>query len=70
MEMPEIESQIVETIDPEGPFGAKGVSEGYQVPGTPAIANAIYHATGIRIREVPVNQEKILKALEAHGREL
>ena len=64
MEMPDIESQIVETIDPEGPFGAKGVSEGYQVPGVPAIANAIYHATGIRIREVPVDPEKILKELD------
>jgi len=64
MEMPEIDSILVETIDPEGPFGAKGVSEGYQVPGAPAIANAIYHATGIRIREVPVNQDEILKGLE------
>ncbi len=64
MEMPEIDSLLVETIDPEGPFGAKGVSEGYQVPGAPAITNAIYHATGIRIREVPVNPEEILKGLE------
>lgn len=69
---PEIEQMLVETIDPEGPFGAKGVSEGYQVPGAPAIANAIYHATGIRIKEVPVNPEEILKGLEglrgSHGK--
>ena len=64
MEIPEIDPILVETIDPEGPFGAKGVSEGYQVPGAPAIANAIYHATGIRIREVPVNPEEVLKGLE------
>ncbi|RJR30601.1 MAG: 4-hydroxybenzoyl-CoA reductase [Desulfobacteraceae bacterium] len=68
MEMPEIDSQIVESLDPEGPFGAKGVSEGYQVPGAPAIANAVYHATGIRIREVPVNPEEILKGLEKQAK--
>lgn len=64
MEIPEIDSVLVETIDPEGPFGAKGVSEGYQVPGIPAIANAIYNATGIRIKEVPVNPETIIKGLK------
>ena len=64
MEAPEIESVLVETIDPEGPFGAKGVSEGYQVPPAPAITNAIYHATGIRIREIPVNPEEILNCLQ------
>lgn len=67
MEIPEIDSALVETIDPEGPFGAKGVSEGYQVPGAPAIANAIYNATGIRIREVPLNPETIIKGLKKKG---
>ena len=64
METPEVDCIFVETIDPEGPFGAKGVCEGYQVPTAPAIANAIYHATGIRIRELPVKPEEILKGLE------
>lgn len=64
METPEINSMLVETIDPEGPFGAKGVSEGFQVPTAPAIANAVYHATGIRIKEVPVNPEEILRGLD------
>ncbi len=68
MEIPEIDPRLVETIDPEGPFGAKGVSEGYQVPGVPAIVNAIYHATGIRIKEVPVDPEEILKGLERRGK--
>jgi len=70
MEAPEIDSILVETIDPDGPFGAKGVSEGYQVPTAPAIANAIYHATGIRIKEIPVNSEEILRGLEklAHSK--
>jgi len=58
----------VETIDPEGPFGAKGVCEGYQVPAAPAIANAIYHAIGIRIKEIPLNPEEILKGLERQKR--
>jgi 4-hydroxybenzoyl-CoA reductase subunit alpha len=62
-DVPEIDSVLVETIDPEGPFGAKGVCEGYQVPTVPAIANAIYNATGIRVKEVPVRPEEILKGL-------
>ncbi|MFC1814772.1 xanthine dehydrogenase family protein molybdopterin-binding subunit [Thermodesulfobacteriota bacterium] len=69
METPAIESYPVETIDPEGPFGAKGVSEGYQVPTAPAIVNAIYHATGIRFNELPITPDKILKALKAKGTE-
>jgi len=68
MEAPEIDSILVETIDPDGPFGAKGVSEGYQVPTAPAIANAIYHATGVRIKEIPIKQEEILKGLEKLAR--
>ncbi len=64
MDVADIDSILVETIDPEGPFGAKGVSEGYQVPTAPAIANAIYHATGIRIKEIPVRPEDIIKGLE------
>jgi len=68
MEAPEIDSILVETIDPDGPFGAKGVSEGYQVPTAPAIANAIYHATGVRIKEIPIKQEEILRGLDKLAR--
>lgn len=64
MEIPDIDSYPVETIDPEGPFGAKGVCEGYQVPTAPAIANAIYHASGVRPKELPLTPEKLLKALK------
>jgi 4-hydroxybenzoyl-CoA reductase subunit alpha len=56
---------LVETIDPEGPFGAKGVSEGFQVPVAPAIANAIYDAVGVRFTDLPIRPEKILEALIA-----
>jgi 4-hydroxybenzoyl-CoA reductase alpha subunit len=68
MEMPQIDSVLVETIDPEGPYGAKGVCEGYQAPTAPAIINAIYHATGIRIKEIPVKPEEIREGLKKLGR--
>ena len=67
MEAPEMESFPIETIDPEGPFGAKGVSEGYQVPTAPAIANAIYDATGIRFTELPITPERIWQAIKKTG---
>jgi len=64
LDVPDIESYPIETIDPEGPFGAKGVCEGYQVSTAPAIANAIYNATGIRFKELPITPEKVLEAIE------
>lgn len=54
---------IVETMDRDGPFGAKGIGEPGCVPTAPAIANAIYDAIGIRIFDLPITPEKILKAL-------
>ncbi len=63
-DMPPIKSILVESIDPEGPFGAKGVGEPGLVPTAPAIANAIYDACGVRIRSLPINPEKILSALK------
>ena len=59
-----VDSILVESIDPRGPFGAKGVSEGAQVPVAAAVANAVYHAIGVRIKDLPITPEKILKALE------
>ncbi|MBW2527970.1 MAG: xanthine dehydrogenase family protein molybdopterin-binding subunit [Deltaproteobacteria bacterium] len=55
---------FVETDDPFGPSGAKGVGEPGLVPTAPAIANAIYDAIGIRIRDLPMTPEKILGALQ------
>ncbi len=60
VDMPRIETILVEPFDPEGPFGAKGVSEGTILPLPPALVNAVYDATGIRITELPVTPEKIL----------
>ena len=58
-----IEIDCIETHDKTGPFGAKGVGEPGLVPTAPAIANAVYDAIGIRIRDLPITPEKILAAL-------
>jgi len=65
VESPEIEPIIVESIDPEGPFGAKECSEGSLAATIPAIANAIYDAVGIRLHESPFTPERVLAALRA-----
>jgi len=62
-ENPEIESIIVESIDPEGPFGAKEAGEGSLAATIPAIANAIFDAVGVRINSTPITPDKILDAL-------
>jgi len=62
-ESPEVEVIIVESVDPEGPFGAKECSEGSLAAAIPAIANAIYDACGIRLREAPFTPERVLAAL-------
>jgi CO/xanthine dehydrogenase Mo-binding subunit len=64
IENPEIESIIVESIDPEGPFGAKEAGEGSLAATIPAIASAIYDAVGVRINSLPITPEKVLEALQ------
>ncbi|MFH1755979.1 MAG: molybdopterin cofactor-binding domain-containing protein, partial [Candidatus Latescibacterota bacterium] len=59
-----IELDLIETNDQFGPFGAKGVAEPGLVPTAPAIANAIYNAIGVRIRDLPITPEKVLAALK------
>lgn len=64
MEMPrDIQSIFIESNEPSGPFGAKSLSEPCITVPAPAIANAIYNAVGVRIRELPITPEKILAAL-------
>jgi xanthine dehydrogenase molybdenum-binding subunit len=63
-ETPTIKHILIETLDPDGPFGAKGVGEIAMVPTAPAIVNAIQNAIGVRIKELPISQEKILLALK------
>lgn len=64
MELPEIESVVLEYPSVNGPFGVKGVGEMTANPPIPAIANAITDAIGVRITELPITPEKILRALE------
>jgi len=71
VEMPEVVTYLVEEPDESGPFGAKEVGQGPLLPMMPAIANAIYDAVGVRVDEVPITPEKVLKALtqKAKGQE-
>jgi 4-hydroxybenzoyl-CoA reductase subunit alpha len=63
MEMCDVKTYLIEDPDPNGPFGAKEVGQGPLLPVPPAVANAVYHAVGVRIDEVPITPEKVLKAL-------
>ena len=63
-DVPEIETILIETIDPAGPYGAKGVGEPAIVATPAAIANAIYDAVGVRISSLPITPEKLHKALK------
>lgn len=63
LETPEIETILVQAIDPEGPYGAKEAGEGPQNPIVPAISNAVYQATGIRFDDIPLNADKVYSAL-------
>ncbi len=64
LDMPNVRSIIVETVEPNGPYGAKEVGEGAILPTIPAILNAIYDATGVRINELPVTAERLFMAMK------
>jgi len=63
LESPPVDTIIVESIDPEGPLGAKEAGEGSLAATIPALANAVYDAVGVRITTLPLTPEKILRAL-------
>lgn len=67
MDMPELEKIIIEDPELTGPYGAKGIGEPVMTYVAPAILNAIYDATGVRITEIPVTPERLLKALRQAG---
>ena len=64
MDMPEVQPIIVEVPDPAGPFGAKGVGEPPNVIPMPALVNAIFNATGAKMKEIPITAEKLMNALQ------
>jgi len=63
-DMPVLSRAMVESYDENGPFGAKGIGNSPVINMAPAIANAVYRAVGVRIKELPITPEKILKGLE------
>ena len=64
LDMPEVDTVLIEDPDPNCPFGAKEVGQGPLLPVMPAVANAIYDAVGVRIDELPITPDKVLRALE------
>ena len=71
MEMCDVKTYLIEDLDPNGPYGAKEVGQGPLLPVPPAVANAVYNAVGVRIDEVPITPEKVMRALKdkARGRD-
>lgn len=67
MDVPAIDSSIVDSFEPEGPYGAKEVGEGATLPVIGAIANAIADAIGVRIFDLPITPEKVLNAIKSKG---
>jgi 4-hydroxybenzoyl-CoA reductase alpha subunit len=65
LEMCDVKTYLIEDADPNGPYGAKEVGQGPLLPVMPAVANAVYDAVGVRVDEVPITPEKVLKALQA-----
>jgi CO/xanthine dehydrogenase Mo-binding subunit len=65
---PEIIPSLIESVHGEAPFGAKGIGEPAAAATPPAIANALYDAIGVRIRDLPLTPEKVIRALEEQER--
>jgi 4-hydroxybenzoyl-CoA reductase subunit alpha len=68
LDMPEVETFIVETVDKEGPYGAKEAGQGPLLPVPPALCAALYDALGVWIDEIPVTPEKVVEALRRKGK--
>jgi 4-hydroxybenzoyl-CoA reductase subunit alpha len=70
LDMPDVDVALIEDPDPNCPFGAKEVGQGPLLPVMPALANAIFDAVGVRIDEIPVTPDKVLRALELKSKGL
>ena len=67
LDTPALKSLIIESIDPEGPYGAKEAGEGPLHPSIPAIANAIHDAVGVRMNSLPFSPPRVWRAIQAAG---
>ena len=67
-EMPELEVILVQTMEPTGPFGAKAIAEIPKDGVAPALASAVFDATGVRINRIPFTPERVWRALQAAKR--
>ena len=65
LDVPMIDTVIIEVPNPRHPFGLRGVGEAPIIPPLPALANAVYHATGVRMNTLPMSPGAILEALQA-----
>lgn len=70
MDVPGMETVLVEAEEPSGPFGAKGIGEPACIAAAPAVINAIYHACGVRIKDLPATPEKILRELKKKSQQV
>ena len=68
MDVPDIETLMVECPSTHGPFGVKGIGEMTANPPSPAIVNAVHDAIGVWITDIPITPEKVLRALEEKER--
>ena len=63
-DMPEMTTILVESDEPQAPFGAKGVGEAALVPTAPALINAIANATGVHLNEIPIDVNRLIEGLK------
>jgi hypothetical protein len=66
--MPEVLTYFIEAADPNGPFGAKEVGQGPLLPIMPAVANAVFDAVGVRVDEIPVSPEAVLRGMAINAK--
>ena len=67
MDVPDIEVAFVETYEPSGPFGAKGLAEPPIIPQAAAVRNAILHATGVGFDTLPMNPQRLVERFVREG---
>jgi xanthine dehydrogenase YagR molybdenum-binding subunit len=63
MDAPEIEVVFIQSDDGYGPFGAKSIGEASKLPAVAAVANAIFNATGVRMKDLPIRRDRIVAAM-------